>query len=118
MKLREISTTMLRGLQLLSSAPKEKVVKESASYDVIFDCVAMLPLRKCKKALAPNGTYLNIMKELAVERTEDLVFLKELAEAGKIKPVIDRRYPLEKTADAHRYVETGRKRGNVVISVR
>lgn len=87
-------------------------------FDVIFDAVGKISLETCKAALAPQGTFLTVQKGLARGNLEDLNTLKELVETEAIRPVIDRRYPLEQAAEAHRYVETGRKAGNVVLMVR
>jgi NADPH:quinone reductase-like Zn-dependent oxidoreductase len=88
-------------------------------YDLIFDAVGKSSASKCRQALTPNGKYLTIMKGGATEqqRAKDLLFLKALIEAGELTSVIDRRFPLEQTAEAHRYVESGRKSGNVVITI-
>jgi NADPH:quinone reductase-like Zn-dependent oxidoreductase len=88
------------------------------TYDVVFDAVAKIPASHGKKALRKSGTYLNAhTSSNGKEKVEDLQYLVELAEAGHLKPVIDRYYALDQIVAAHRYVETGRKRGNVVVIV-
>ena len=95
------------------------MIRRKHEGNLIFDAAGKSSASRCKKALTPGGTYLTIMKggPTERERARDLVFLKELIEARKLKSVIDRCYPLEQTAEAHRYVETGHKRGSVVITV-
>ena len=98
---------------------KENFAATGDRYDLIFDAVGKSSPSKCKQALTPNGTYLTIMKggASARERARDLAYLKELIEAGKLKSVIDRCYPLEQIVEAHRYVESGHKAGNVIVTV-
>ena len=112
---------------------KEDFTKSSQSYDVIFDTVMKTSFSKCKHSLTPRGIFVTVdflfiaalWTSIAggrkvvfgiANKIEDLIFLRELIEAGKIKSVIDKRYPLEQTMEAHKYVEKGHKKGNVVIS--
>jgi NADPH:quinone reductase-like Zn-dependent oxidoreductase len=95
---------------------KENFTQSGQTYDVIFDAVIKTSASQCRGLLKQNGIYLSASSSTQ-EKTEDLIFLKELIEAGKIKAVIDRSYPLEEIIEAHRYVDKGHKRGNVVITV-
>jgi NADPH:quinone reductase-like Zn-dependent oxidoreductase len=117
---------------------KEDFTRSGETYDAILDAVGKTSFSRCRNSLTKDGIYLATLPTLAVilqsvwtsmiggrkvrfgdavATTENLIFLKELAEAGKLKAVIDRRYPLQQIAEAFRYVEKGHKRGNVVITV-
>jgi NADPH:quinone reductase-like Zn-dependent oxidoreductase len=117
---------------------KEDFTQSGETYDVVFDAVHKSSFLRCKNSLKDDGLYLVTMPSLAFliqmlwtsvvgdkkiingsrEATvDDLLFYKELIEAGKLKTIIDRRYPLEETAEAFKYVEKGHKKGNVVITV-
>jgi NADPH:quinone reductase-like Zn-dependent oxidoreductase len=119
---------------------QEDFTQSGKSYDIIFDVKGWRSFARCKSSLTQGGIYLTTNPGLKVflqilwtsikggkkikweasglvAKAEDLIFIKDLVEKGKIKPVIDRRYSLEQMAEAHRYVETGHKRGDVVITV-
>ncbi len=116
---------------------KEDFTQNGETYDLIFDILGKSSFSKCRNSLKKNGRYLlasfkmkqllqmlwtsisgskKVICALAPGGIEDLNAVKELIEAGKIKAVIDRCYPMEQAAEAHRYVEQGHKKGNVVIS--
>jgi NADPH:quinone reductase-like Zn-dependent oxidoreductase len=95
---------------------KEDFTKNGQTYDVIFDAVGKTSASQCKNSLAENGVFLTV-RSATKETADNFNLLKELLKDGKIKPVIDKRYPLEQVAEAHRYVEQGHKKGNVVISM-
>jgi NADPH:quinone reductase-like Zn-dependent oxidoreductase len=117
---------------------QEDFTKNGETYDVIFDCVGKGSYSGSIRSLKKEGTYLQAVSAPGISlrmqwtsmtsrkklvgggpppKSEDLIFLSDLVEAGKIKPVIDRCYPLEQLVEAHRYVDKGRKKGNVVIRV-
>jgi NADPH:quinone reductase-like Zn-dependent oxidoreductase len=129
---------MLRsiGADQVIDYTQEDFTKSGQTYDVIFDVVGKSSFSGSMRSLKQNGRYLlanpgpgvqrrrtsrrsskKVILGGALYKNENLIFLKELIEAGKIKSVIDRRYPLEQMAEAHRYVEKGGKKGNVVVTV-
>jgi NADPH:quinone reductase-like Zn-dependent oxidoreductase len=119
---------------------KENFTQNGQSYDIIFDTTGKSPFSGCLKSLKQNGIYLRavhmtlssnvrglwtsmtsskkVIGGVATELKENLVFLRELIEAGRLKPVLDRRYPFEQIAEAHRYVDKGHKKGNVAVTVK
>ena len=123
------------GAEKVTDYTKEDFTKSGQTYDVIFDTVIKTSFSRCKSSLKQGEVYLTndwpLLEALWASMTSSkkliwgivsekayLVLLKELVEAGKIKSVIDRRYPLAQTAEAHRYVDEGHKKGNVVITVK
>jgi NADPH:quinone reductase-like Zn-dependent oxidoreductase len=115
------STSNLELVRSLGAAraidyTREDFTQFDERYDVVFDAVNKLSSSIGKRSLRENGIYLNVRSSVR-EKTEALVFLKQLIEAGELRAVIDRRYPLEDIVEAHRLVDTGHKKGNVVITL-
>lgn len=109
------------GASTVIDYTKEDFMKKGERYDLILVAVGgrVHPpsQEECVKALAPGGAYVSVDQGRPKPLTEDLVLLRQLVEAGELKPVIDRTYPLDETVEAHRYVDKEHKRGNVVITV-
>jgi NADPH:quinone reductase-like Zn-dependent oxidoreductase len=106
------------GADFVIDYTNEDFTQNSETYDVVFDAVAKVPASKAKKALNKSGKYLNVLIHSGSdENIETLKFLIKVIEEDKLKPIIDREYSFEQIIEAHEYVETGRKRGNVSIVV-
>jgi NADPH:quinone reductase-like Zn-dependent oxidoreductase len=113
-----------RNLELVASLgadqvldyTQEDITAKGGTYDVIFDAVGKASPSRMRSMLTRKGTFLSVMGSAQV-LPEDLDTLKKLIEMGELRAVIDRCYPLEQIVEAHRYVETGHKRGNVVITI-
>ena len=96
---------------------KEDYTQSGETYDVIFDAVGIISKSNRKKALTPKGTFMSVHDRVSGEKVEDLIYVKELVEAEKLKAVIDRRYTMDQIVEAHTYVDKGHKIGHVVIIV-
>jgi NADPH:quinone reductase-like Zn-dependent oxidoreductase len=106
------------GADRVMDYTREDFTQSGAVYDVVFDAVGKTSSAQGKQTLKPGGIYLNVHKDSGNgEKLEDLLAVKDLIEAGKFKPFIDRRYALEDIVEAHRYVDTGHKKGNVAITL-
>jgi NADPH:quinone reductase-like Zn-dependent oxidoreductase len=107
------------GADKLIDYTQEDFTQSSDAYDVIFDAVGKIPFSKRKKSLMKSGIYVSAfdLSGNIILKAKDLIYLKELCEAGKLRTVIDKRYPMEQIVEAHRYVDKGHKIGNVVITI-
>ena len=113
------------NLDMLRSLGVEEVIdytttdfsRPGRTWDAVFDAVAKLDRADCKRALVSGGQYLSVHHASDDITSDDLDFLRKLAESGELRPVIDRRYRLDEIVEAHRYVEQGHKKGNVVITI-
>ena len=109
------------GAEKVIDYTREDVLDSGEQFDLILDAVGKWKSsefkKQCNKALTPGGKYISVDDGSPKGTLENLLLLKELVETGKLKPVIDRTYPLEKMVEAHRYVDQGHKKGNVVITI-
>lgn len=126
------------GADKIIDYTKKDFTKSDELYDVIFEVAGKTPFKDCIKSLTKTGTLLHAVAVPVVtiqmkwqsittgrkmvgggpeNNSEDLIFLKELIESGKLKPIIDRTFPMEQIVEAHKYVESGHKKGNVVITI-
>ena len=104
------------GAKKVIDYKKEDFSEGNEKYDIVFDAVGKTTRAKAKKVLNAEGKFVTV-KMLTKEKTENLEHIKELAEQGKLKPIIDKTFRLDDIVNAHKYVDSGRKRGNVVIEI-
>ncbi len=113
---RNVEMVKALGADHVIDYTQEDYAENGKTYDVIFDAVGKTSKKKAKDSLAIDGHYLTI-QTITKQTVNDFLFAKKLVEAGHLHAFIDKTYPLEHLADAHHYVESGRKRGNIVINV-
>jgi NADPH:quinone reductase-like Zn-dependent oxidoreductase len=96
---------------------KENITKNNTQYDIIFDAVGKISKKDCVNILKPAGKYITVRSGIVIAKQEDLVFLKNLIEQNSYTPIIDKCFSLDEIIEAYKYVETGHKKGNVIIKI-
>jgi len=105
------------GVKNIVLYDKEDFTKQTEKFEIIFDAVGKSNKNQCKNLLSENGVFVSVSSGYASETIQQLQLLKDLFEKGAFKATIDKIFPMDKIVDAHRYVDTGRKKGNVVIKI-